>query len=123
IKWALKPESLTNQWMDKDGNIWFWFFDLDENTSLDSNGNMEVFYSNVQQSQFMSLVGQACEASEADKHNQTHPAYISFRHSGIKTPFKMVKFIPHRAFYWNDDIKDMIPLRLVDEMIESKLCA
>lgn len=113
-QWSLKPEALSRQWQDADGGIWFCFFDHEQGYQSIADGHMEVFYSNVQQSKFMSLVGFASRASisEAD---QSHPAFpaLSMPHSEI--PFRLMKFIPDRAFYWDNEKDNMITLRLRDE--------
>lgn len=112
LKWTMKPASLINQWMDSNGNIWFWFSAMNTVQAVYAGANMEVFYSNGARSKFMSLVGYAFHPNEADCRDQSHPAYTSLRTSVADTPVQLVKFVPSHALYWNDSIKDMVPLKL-----------
>jgi hypothetical protein len=113
-QWSLKPEALSRQWQDPNGDIWFCFFDNEPEYQSIADGHMEVFYSNVQQSKFMSLVGFASRADSSDAH-PSHPAFPALTMPDIDVPFRLMKFIPDRAFYWDHEKDDMITLRLRDE--------
>jgi hypothetical protein len=113
-QWSLKPEALSRQWQDPDGNIWFCFFDSESEFQFITDGHMEVFYSNVQQSKFMSLVGFATVADGSDAH-PAHPAFPALSMPDKEIPFRLMKFIPDRAFYWDQEKDDMVTLRLQDE--------
>ena len=112
MQWSLKAETLSRQWMDASGCIWFCFFESESGFDGFVDGHMEVFYSNVSRSKFMSLVGFASEIELHDIHDETHPAFPSSKLMGIHIPFKLVKFIPESAFYWDDKKEDMVSLRL-----------
>jgi hypothetical protein len=114
LQWSLKPEALSRQWQDDDGNIWFTFFDNESGIQPVADGHMEAFYSNVQTSKFMSLVGFASRAGASEVH-ATHPAFPALGMPDAEIPFQLVKFIPDRAFYWDSEKDDMISIRLRDD--------
>lgn len=113
-QWSLMPEALSRQWQDLNGHIWFCFFKHEPEYQSLAEGHMEVFYSNVQQSKFMSLVGYASMA-DPDDADSSHPAFPAISMPQSEIPFRLMKFIPDRAFYWDHQKDDMITLRLRDE--------
>jgi hypothetical protein len=112
MQWSLKPEDLSRQWVDGEGNVWFTFFDNDVDSKSFTEGHMEVFYSNVTQSKFMSLVGYAVHADHVDRLDETHPAYPAINLNSDNLPFRLLKFIPESAYYWDNQKEDMVSLRL-----------
>lgn len=105
-EWSLKQEAPHHQWMDNDGNIWLVLNQEEQEVSLNSYQRMEVFYSNVRQSQFLSLVG---VARRCDQEHLSAIAYRSLPHNG---PSRYIRFTPREAFYWDDRVKSMVPLPL-----------
>jgi hypothetical protein len=111
LEWSLKSESLNNQWLDEQGNIWFVCFQqIAENNSID--GRMEVFYSNRSKSRFLSLVGRLQWASVEDLEDQ--PGFPSARFAHVDGAYKLMKFFPLEAYCWDEVINDMVPLPLFD---------
>lgn len=107
--WPLQVNALQNQFMDEDGNIWFLVFDSGEEAQfLEASGSMDVFYSNVKASEFLSLNG---EAAVVDEHQILPLNNFPFHKKGnIETPYRVIRFIPQEAFCWDDQAKDMVPL-------------
>jgi hypothetical protein len=112
LDWPLQSESLNNQWLDGSGNIWFLSFRHDNSSSL--NGKMEVFYSNRSKARFLSLVGVAEEASWSDVMNIAEFPFQRHANHDLQTPAGLVRFFPQEAYFWDDAVKDMVPLMLFD---------
>lgn len=115
LNWSLKKEPVENQWIDEVGTIWFSGFSLEDVPPVFVDGNMEVFYSNAQRSQFISIVGLASPATETEQ-NATRPGNL--KHSDLH----IVKFIPHSACYWDNDAQNMRSVQL-DDSVRARLCA
>jgi hypothetical protein len=114
LEWPLHNESLNNQWIDNQGNVWFLSFKKDASELTYTNGNMEVFYSNSIKGEFLSLVGVAKYASASDIEDPACPFIKLHQLNNIETPVRLVKFVPQEAYYWDDVVKDMVPLLLFD---------
>jgi hypothetical protein len=114
LDWSLKEESLKNQWLDETGNIWFLYFNNNNAPyPLDLDSKMEVFYSNRVKSQFLSLIGQATWVSWSETENLKNFPF-SKTGTSIETPFRLIRFSTQEAFYWDDIVKEMVPLISLD---------
>jgi len=112
LEWPLRNESLRNQWIDNNGNIWFLFL-ASQTLPKYTNGNMEVFYSNKSRSQFLSLVGIASLSGMEDLPDPSRLLYRGIdMNSVVDVPLQVVKFSPEEASIWDNGTKDMVPFEL-----------
>ncbi len=116
LEWSLQPESLNNQWLDEDGNIWFLYFDPQNANSVLIDGRMEVFYSNRLKSRFLSLAGEISWAVLHDGAETEQFPFAEIGHADISTPMKLARFCPTEAYYWDEIVKEMVPLTLFEKM-------
>jgi hypothetical protein len=112
LEWALQPESLSNQWLDDDGNIWFLYSSQSRPSEL-SDGRMEVFYSNRSKSRFLSLVGEIKFESFDDVANINE--FLN-EDRGQDPTLRVARFTPFEAYYWDEIMTDMVPLVLYSEV-------
>ena len=116
LEWSLQPESLNNQRLDEYGNIWFMYFNPSNEESVLIDGRMEIFYSNRLKSKFLSLVGEISWAPLSEIEDLAKFPVAEYRKSkGVDTPIRLARFVPIEAYYWDDVVKDMIPLILFNE--------
>jgi hypothetical protein len=119
LDWPLQPEPLGNQWADNDGNIWFMSFSATSDRRV-LNGTMEVFYSNRTRGRFLSIVGRANSASWAEVEDVEGFPFKSGFTETAETPITLLKFFPEEAFFWDNEINDMVPLLLFDPVNEKR---
>jgi hypothetical protein len=116
LDWPLQRESLNNQWLDPDGNIWILSFPHKGDQAVYVNGKMEIFYSNRVKSTFLSLVGTAHWGSFAEAERFDGFPFSRAKEVHIDTPIRLIKFVPTEAYYWDDLTKDMTPIVLFENI-------
>jgi general stress protein 26 len=107
--WPLTHQSLKNQWLDSQGNIWFIFLKKNVDHILYSNGRMEVFYANAEKSEFLSLNGTARVLTWNDlpeDHQFVEDNLNAAQEAGV------VKFHPDEAYSWDQSTNNMVSLNI-----------
>jgi hypothetical protein len=110
LEWSLRPESLSNQWLDEDGNIWFLYSSQSRPNEI-HDGRMEVFYSNRMKSRFLSMVGEI--RFESFDGIEVNEFFDEIRTND--SSLRVARFTPLEAYYWDEIIMDMVPLTLYSE--------
>jgi len=121
LQWPLHPESINNQSIDDEGNIWIVAPSKEGESNIDvEDGNVQLFYANGNRSEFLSLLGSST-TYYARLDNYINQA----KNEPSSSVVKMLKIIPHEAYYWDNKINDMVSIRLIDrdQAVAQKLCA
>lgn len=118
LQWPLESRPADWQAIDDNGDIWLFNGKITttEGSPADSDTvvpHVQVFYSNADRSEFLSLIGNATVTSDPQvcfskiRNFSSTPWMSSLRDN---FPSQIIRFTPVEAYYWDNMYNTMVPL-------------
>ncbi|MEO7984372.1 MAG: pyridoxamine 5'-phosphate oxidase family protein [Bacteroidota bacterium] len=102
----LKTRPMSTQEIDDEGNLWFFsHIDSDKNNDIAKDERVQLFYSNRNSSEYLSLYGTATIIRDKAKAKELWSAMVKvwFKDPG-DVNLTIIKVVPEDGYYW--DTKD-----------------
>jgi len=95
---------MSTQKVDDDGSIWFMSSIMSEkNAEIKQNNDVQLFYANTSNYEFLTLLGKATIHTDRDKiHEMWTPfAKAWFKDGKDDADISLIKITPESAYYWD----------------------
>jgi general stress protein 26 len=119
-KRPLTSRPMSTQEVDAWGNLWFFSADSShKNRDIDRNNEVQLFYSNADTSEYLTVYGRAEIVKDSQKINDLwNPMLKTWFNEGKDDPeIMLIKVTPEDAYYW--DTKNNKVVQLVKMLVGS----
>jgi len=99
--------------VDDDGNLWFLSaVDSSKNEEIDYDPQVQLFYVNTSDSEYMTVFGKASVSKDQDKINEvwTPIAKAWFTEGKDDPRVTLIKVTPEEAYYWDTKTNKMVSM-------------
>jgi len=112
----ISTRPMSTQKVDDEGNIWFMSsIKSNKNHEIQQNKEVQLFYSNTSNFEFLSLLGNATTITDREKiHEMWTPfAKAWFKDGKDDVDISLIKIEPQSAYYWDTKNNKMISMILM----------
>ncbi len=102
----LKTRPMSTQKIDEEGNLWFFSeMDSDKNQDIADDDRVQLFYSNRNNFEYLSLYGRASIIKDDAKAKELWKSHVKIWFKEPEDPnLTILKVVPEDGYYW--DTKD-----------------
>ncbi|HNP21712.1 MAG TPA: pyridoxamine 5'-phosphate oxidase family protein [Panacibacter sp.] len=109
----LSARPMSTEEVDEEGNLWFLSRDSSrKNAQISKDNEVQLFYSNKDKAEFLSVYGKASIIKDKDKAKQLWtPIAKNWFEQGVDDPeLTILKVTPHEVYYWDTQHGRMIAM-------------
>jgi general stress protein 26 len=120
----LHTRPMGTQQVDDQGNFWFFSAnDSDKNSEIMEDDQVQLFYSNTSNSEFMTVYGHASISRDRNKIDEIWDVMAKawFKDGKDDERLTLIKVTPEEAYYWDTKNNKMVSIiKILASMVSGK---